>query len=81
MHEDGVMDFGTIDPVTAACVTPLRERKRKSNSGRKFPSAEQITNLSQDELKKRYPEHIRKMNERCNGMQIGVCIAIANGKL
>jgi hypothetical protein len=76
------MDFGPIDPVMARCVVPLREPKRKLNGGRRrFPSVEQITNLSQDELKKRYPELVRKMNEKCSGMQLGHAIAIANGEL
>jgi hypothetical protein len=74
------MDFGTIDPVKLRCVVPLRKPRRQLNR-EQLPSAEEITNLSRDVLKKRYAKYIRKMTERCSGMQLGICIAIANGEL
>ncbi len=74
------MDFGTIDPVKLRCVVPLRKRKRRLNR-EQFPSVEEITNLSQDILKKRYRRYVRKMSERCLGMQLGHALAIADGKL
>jgi hypothetical protein len=74
------MDFGPIDPVMLRRVTPLRRRKRKLNR-EQLPSVEEITNLSRDILKKRYGKYIRKMTERCSGMQLGDALAIADGKL
>jgi hypothetical protein len=74
------MDFGSIDPVQLRCIVPLRTPKRELNR-KQLPSAEEITNLSRDVLKKRYGKYIRKMTERCSGMQLGVAIAIANGEL
>jgi hypothetical protein len=74
------MDFGTIDPVMLRRVVPLRRRKRQLNR-EQLPSVEEITDLSQDVLKKRYAKYIRKINEKCNGMQLGHALAIADGKL
>ena len=74
------MDLGTIDPVKLRCIVPLRKPKRQLNRDQ-LPSAEEITNLSRDILKKRYAKYIRKLTERCSGMQLGHAIAIANGEL
>jgi hypothetical protein len=74
------MDLGDLSPVQLHCVVPLRRPKRQLNR-EQFPSAEEITNLSRDVLKRRYAKYIRKLTERCGGMQLGICLKIANGEL
>jgi hypothetical protein len=44
------------------------------------PSAEQVTGLSKDTIKRRYPHLIRKLSERREGMQLGDALAIAAGE-
>jgi hypothetical protein len=70
------MDFADIDPVRLRCVVPLRKQKRNVVEG---PSAEEITNLSEDTLKRRYPHLIRNLSDRRCGMQLGDALAIAGG--
>ena len=74
------MDFGTLTPVQLHMVVPLRRKTRQLNR-EVMPSAEEITCLSRDVLKKRYGKYIRRVTERCVGMQLMHCIAIANGEL
>jgi hypothetical protein len=71
------MNFPDIDPVRLHCVVPLRKSKRNVVDG---PSAEEITNLSEDTLKRRYPHLIRDLSDRRRGMQLGDALAIAAGK-
>jgi hypothetical protein len=44
------------------------------------PSAEEVTGLSEDTLKRRFPHLIRQLSDRRRGMQLGDAITIANGK-
>jgi hypothetical protein len=69
-----------IDPVTAGSFTFLRTPKRSLNRGKLHPSVEQITGLSRDILKKKYPHLLIRASERCLGMTIGNALKIANGE-
>ena len=76
-HAEDTMHFDKIDPIRLRCIVPLRKPKRGS---RDVPSAEEITSLSEDTLKRRYPHLIRNLSERRKGMQLGDALTIANGK-
>jgi hypothetical protein len=67
----------SIDPVRLRCVVPLRKLKRSVVEGL---SAEEITNLSEDTLKRNFPHLIRYLSDRRCGMQLGDALAIADGK-
>jgi hypothetical protein len=67
----------TIDPIKLRSVVPLRRSKRNVVEG---PSAEEITNLSEDTLKRRFPKLIRYLSERRCGMLLADALAIANGE-
>jgi hypothetical protein len=73
------MDFGKIDPVRLRSIVPLRRPKRQLKRELEH-SAEEITGLSKDTLKRRYPHLIRDLSERREGMQLGDALEIANGK-
>jgi hypothetical protein len=70
------MDFTGLDPVRLRSIVPLRRPKK---SKRADPSAEEITNLSKDTLKRNFPSKIRKLSDRREGMQLGDALAIASG--
>jgi len=69
------MNFNDIDPIRLRCIVPLRTpkpRKRKHPLQREtLPSAEEITGLSEDTLKRRYRHLIRKLSDRRAGMPLG----------
>jgi hypothetical protein len=70
------MDFSDF---RLRCILPLRKPKRRAQ--RELPpSAEEVTGLSRDTLKRRYPHLIRDLSERREGMQLGDALAIANGE-
>jgi hypothetical protein len=66
-----------IDPVRLRSVVPLRRQKRNVVEG---PSAEEITNLSEDTIKRNFPHLIRQLSDRRKGMQLADALAIANGE-
>jgi hypothetical protein len=70
--------LSAIDPIRLRSIVPLRQPKRRARID--VPSAEEITGLSEDTLKRRFPHLIRKLSERRCGMQLGDAITIANGK-
>jgi hypothetical protein len=53
-------------------IIPLESQTEKQ-------SAERITGLSSDTLKRRYPSLIRTLSLRRRGMQLGDALAIASG--
>lgn len=61
-------------------IVPLRAPKRRQR-GEPKPSAEEITNLSEDTLKRKYPHLIRDLSDRRKGMQLGDALAIADGSI
>ena len=65
-----------IDPILLRTVLPLK-LKRGGGDGL---SAEEVTNLSQDTLRRNYPHLIRRISERRSGMQLADALAIADGK-
>jgi hypothetical protein len=67
-----------IDPVRLLSVVPLRKHKRGVGEG---PSAEEITSLSEDTIKRRFPHLIRRLSDRRNGMQLADALAIAAGEV
>jgi hypothetical protein len=73
------MDFGEIDPVRLRSIIPLRRPSRALKRAAQL-SAEEITGLSPDTLKRRYRQHIRKLSIRREGMRLGDALAIADGK-
>jgi hypothetical protein len=70
------MDSNEIDPVRLRSIVPLRKLKRSVVAG---PSAEEITGLSEDTLKRHYSHLIRNLSDRRCGMQLRDALAIANG--
>jgi hypothetical protein len=59
------------------------ETKRKwfaIGSGAPVPSAEEVTGLSEDSLKRHFRHLIRQLSNRRCGMQLGDAIGIAEGK-
>jgi hypothetical protein len=70
--------LSAIDPVRLQSIIPLRQPKRPARVD--VPSAEMVTGLSEDTLKRRFPHLIRKLSDRRCGMQLGDAITIANGK-
>ena len=66
-----------IDPILLCTVLPLQKLKRGGGDGL---SAEEVTNLSQDTLRRNYPHLIRRISERRSGMQLADALAIADGK-
>jgi hypothetical protein len=42
--------------------------------------AEQITNLSSDTIKRRYPDHVVRLSPRRVGIKLRSALAIASGK-
>jgi hypothetical protein len=62
-------------------VIPLEKRKRRSSrkdDGK--PSAEEITSLSRETIKRRYPDRIKKLSEHREGMKLRDALAIAEGQ-
>jgi hypothetical protein len=49
-------------------------------SVRKLDEAEQITTLSRETLKRRYPQWVVKLSARREGMQLKHILAIASGE-
>jgi hypothetical protein len=72
------MNFDNLDPIRLRCIVPLRKPKRKLKR-EPIPSAEEITGLSKDTLKRQYPHLIRDLSDRREGMQLGDAVAIASG--
>jgi hypothetical protein len=71
------MDFD--DPIRLRCIVPLRKPKRQLR--RELPpSAEEVTGLSRETLKRRYPHLIVDLSARREGMSLGNALAIAAGK-
>lgn len=54
-------------------VVPLRAPARERD-------AERITSLSEDTLKRRYPDLIKHLSDRRRGMKLRDALAIADGK-
>jgi hypothetical protein len=52
----------------------------KSKKPRKKPTAEEITGLSADTLKRKYPERVRRLSDKRLGMTFGDALEIAAGK-
>ena len=70
------MDFSDL---RLRCIIPLRTPKRRSQ--RELPpSAEDVTGLSRDTLKRRYGHYVRDLSARREGMQLGDALAIAAGE-
>ena len=62
-------------------VIPLEKPKRRSNIKEdERRSAEEITNLSGDTLRRRHRDKIIKLSDRRRGMKLRVALAIANGE-
>jgi hypothetical protein len=66
-------------------VIPLREpksrkKKQEREAERERRSAEEITGLSEDTLKRRYPDRIKQLSTRRCGMKLRDAIAISNGQ-
>jgi hypothetical protein len=66
-----------IDPVRLRSIVPLRKLKRSVVEG---PSAEEITGLSEDTIKRRYRHLIRNLSDRRCGILLGDALAIAAGE-
>ena len=84
------LSASAIDPIKLRSIVPLRQPKPRipktpPKNPRpvrvEVPSAEQITNLSEDTLKRRYGRYIKHLSDRRCGMQLGIALAIANGEL
>jgi hypothetical protein len=70
-----------IDPIRLKSIIPLRRQTRRRHPSHvEVLSAEQITGLSEDTLKRRFPDKIRYLSPRRKGMQLGDAIGIADGK-
>jgi hypothetical protein len=52
----------------------------KSRKPRKLPTAEEVTSLSADTLKRKYPHRVRRLSEHRVGMTLGDALEIAEGK-
>ena len=61
-------------------IIPLRKPKPRSSARAVEHNAEEITGLSEDTLKRRYPNRIKKLSERRVGMKLRDALAIANGE-
>ena len=63
-------------------VIPLERPKRRAGSGKQDDrrSAEEITNLSHDTLRRRFPSLIKKLSDRRCGMKLRDALAIAEGQ-
>jgi hypothetical protein len=63
-------------------VIPLERRKRRSGSGKEDDrrSVEEITNLSHDTLRRRFPKLIKKLSDRRRGMKLRDALEIADGQ-
>jgi hypothetical protein len=69
-----------IDPVRLRSIVPLRKPKRKLRHAPPS-SAEEITSLSVDTLRRRYPHLIRDISDRRSGMLLRDALAIASGEV
>jgi hypothetical protein len=70
-----------IDPIRLKSIIPLRRQTRPRHPSHvEVLSAEQITGLSEDTLKRRFPDKIRYLSPRRKGMQLADAIGIADGK-
>jgi hypothetical protein len=75
------LSASALDPIKLKCIIPLRRQTRARHPSHvEVLSAEQITGLSEDTLKRRFPDKIRYLSPRRKGMQLGDAITIANGK-
>jgi hypothetical protein len=64
-----------IDPVKLRSIIPLRRLRATPGA----VTAEDVTGLSDDSLKRHYPHLIKKMSTRRNGMLLADALAIADG--
>ena len=70
LHAEGSMDDQTQTPPTWL----------ELESVRRLPEVEQITSLSVDTLKRKYPDRIIRLSDRREGMKLRDALAIASGK-
>jgi hypothetical protein len=68
-----------IDEIRLRSIVPLRTPTRELRR-EPVPSAEQITGLSRETLKRRFPQLIRQISDRRCGMQLADALAIAAGE-
>jgi hypothetical protein len=54
-------------------------KKRESESEEKY-IAEKITNLSAETIKRRYPQYVRRLSARREGIKLRDALAIAEGE-
>jgi hypothetical protein len=62
-------------------IIPLEKRKRRSRrkeDGKR--SAEEITTLSRETIKRRYPDRIRRLSEHREGIKLRDALEIAEGQ-
>jgi hypothetical protein len=52
----------------------------KSKKPRKLPTVEEITSLSADTVKRKYPDRIKHLSEHRLGMTLGDALDITEGK-
>jgi hypothetical protein len=52
----------------------------KSKKPRKLPTAEEVTSLSADTLKRKYADRIKHLSDRRVGMTLGDALEIAEGE-
>jgi hypothetical protein len=67
-----IMDFKPPDWLDLESIIPLRAPTRERD-------AERITGLSEDTLKRRYPERCKHLSDRRRGMKLKDALAIAEG--
>ena len=67
------------DPIRLQCVLHLRTPKRQLRR-ELLPSAEEVTGLSRDTLKRTYSHYVVQLSNRREGMTLGNALAIAAGK-
>jgi hypothetical protein len=74
-----MVDRNSPDWIKLRSVIPLRAG-RTGIMDAEQPSAERITNLSEDTLRRRFPHLIKKLSPRRTGMTLADALAIASGE-
>jgi hypothetical protein len=77
-----MMNFHSNPPswLQLESIIPLRKSKTKERSAEEQWTAETITGLSEDTIKRRYPEKVRQLSRRRIGMRLADALAIVNGE-
>lgn len=75
----GPIENSKLDPVQLRSIVPLRAGHTGAR-GAEQPSAEQITGLHKDTLKRQYAHLIVKTSVRREGMSLASALAIAAGE-